>query len=103
MAIGFLKRGEHGFYLTRVCGGTKFNAVFCPTLAADSVEIVGWGSGPGEMKRLDVPGLYRDDAVLVLQHPLDDEERIVDDCSVIFFKELRRDDDIGDAGFIFQA
>ena len=27
----------------------------------------------------------------------------MDYCGVIFFKESRRDDDVGDAGFIFKA
>lgn len=38
------------------------------------MEIVGWGSGTGKMKWLDVSGLHRDDAVLVLQHAFDDEK-----------------------------
>src|SRR5580765_458743 len=56
-----------------------------------------------EMERLDDAGFYGDDAVLILQDAVDDEKRVVDDDGVIFFEKLRRDDDVGDAGFVFQA
>ena len=55
------------------------------------------------MKWLDVSCLYRDDAVLVLQHAFDEEKGIVDHCGVIPFKELRCDDDVGDSSFIFET
>ncbi len=38
------------------------------------MKIVGWGGGAGKMKWLDVSGLHRDDAALVLQHAFDDEK-----------------------------
>ena len=60
-------------------------------------------SGAREMEGLDNAGLYRNDSILILQNAFDQQKRVVYHRGVIFFKELRRDDDVGDAGFIFKA
>ena len=62
----------------------------------------GCGSA-SEVERLDDAGFYGDDAVLILQNAVDDEKRVVHDDGVVFFEKLRRDDDVGDAGFVFEA
>jgi hypothetical protein len=53
--------------------------------------------GAGQLKRLEDCGFDRDDAILVLQCTFDDEKCVAHDDGVIFFEELRRDDDVGDA------
>ena len=49
-----------------------------------------------EAKRFDVAGFYGDDAVLILQNAFDEEERVAHHSGVVFFEELRLDDDVGD-------
>ena len=67
------------------------------------MKVVGGSGSTREMKLLNDASLHRDNTILILQHAIDDQKGIVYDGGVIFFKELRRDDDVGDAGFIFKA
>jgi len=48
-------------------------------------------------------GLDRGDAVLVLQHALDQQKRRLDDDQAIGGVEIGPDDDVGDAGFVFEG
>ena len=56
-----------------------------------------------ENKRLDPRGFHRYDPILVLERPRNDEERPVDNGRVFFFKKWRRNNDVGDARFVFEA
>ena len=67
------------------------------------MKIVRGCGSAGEKKRLDDSGFDGDHAVLVLQNAFNYEKWIVHDDGVIFFEKLRRDDDVRDAGFIFEA
>ena len=42
------------------------------------------------------------DAVLILEHAVDDEERLLDDDEAIAREEVRADDDVGDAGLVLE-
>jgi hypothetical protein len=66
-------------------------------------EVMSRSCGAGEVERLDDRGFDGDDAILVLQRAFDDEERVVHDGGVIFLEELRLDDDVRDASFVFEA
>src|SRR5947209_1309958 len=67
------------------------------------MKVMGGSGSTREMKRLNDSSLHRDNAILILQHAIDDQKGIVYDGGVIFFKELRRDDDVGNPCFIFHA
>jgi len=67
------------------------------------MKVMSGSGGAGEMKGLDVGGFYGDDAVLVLQRAFDEQKRVVDHDGVIFFELLRGDNNVSDAGFVFQT
>src|SRR5262249_57439844 len=51
---------------------------------------------------LNLFGADRDDAVLMLQHAVDDQERLFDDHEAVAREEIRTNDDIRDSGFVFE-
>ena len=51
---------------------------------------------------LHLLGADRGHAVLVLQHAVDDQERLLDDDEAIAREEIGADDDVGDAGFVLE-
>jgi len=52
---------------------------------------------------LNPTGFHGNNSVLVLQCAPDDEERLVHYRGVFLFEKRRRDDDVGDAGFILKT
>src|SRR5579862_3379050 len=67
------------------------------------VKIMRGHFGAGQLERLDVRGFYRNDAILTLQEALDLQECVMNDDGVVAFKKLRRDNDVGHSGFVFEA
>lgn len=67
------------------------------------MKIVGLRVGARGLQRLNSPGFYRYDSILILQHAGNDQERMVHHRCVPLVEKLRRNDDVRDAGFIFQA
>ena len=59
-------------------------------------------SGGGEIERADVAGFDMDDAVVALQLTLDQQKALARDGEAFALEEVRRKNDIGDAGFIFE-
>ena len=57
------------------------------------------GAGEG----FDSAGFYVDDAVLVLHHAFDREEGLFADSQAVLLEDLRGDDDVGGAAFVFEA
>ena len=54
-------------------------------------------------ERLDFQGAEVEDAFVELDDAVDDERRLFDDAEAAALEELGRDDNVGDAGFVFQA
>ena len=54
-------------------------------------------------ERANAPGLHGDDVVLILQQTFDEEKLLVHDDQAILREELRRDDGVGNAGFVLDA
>ena len=67
------------------------------------MKIVRGGFGAGDAQGADALGLDGDYAFLILQFALDQQKLLVHDEDVICVEKLRRDDGVGDAGFIFDA
>src|SRR5579862_90368 len=67
------------------------------------VKIMRGHFGAGQLKRLDVRGFHRNDAILTLQEAFDLQECVMNDDGMVPFKKLRRDNDVGDSGFVFEA
>src|SRR5882672_4924702 len=65
------------------------------------IKIVGVHRGaavdPLQLLRLD-----REDAVLVLQHALDEQERLADDGQLLAIEEIRPHDDVRNAGLVLE-
>ena len=70
--------------------------------AVGSVEIVGVEVDVDALHALHLLGADRGDAVLVLQHAVDDQERLLDDDQPIAREQIGPDDDVGDAGFVLE-
>jgi hypothetical protein len=67
------------------------------------MKIVGSSFCAGDGQGQDAGGFDGDDIVLILQLALDEQELLVDDDHMVSREELRRDDGIGDAGFVLEA
>lgn len=67
------------------------------------MKVVGSSFCAGDGQWLDANGFDGDDIVLILQLALDEQELLVDDDHMVSREELRRDDGIGDAGFVLEA
>lgn len=75
-----------------------------PSVFQVSVKIVtGAGGEVVGAEGFDFPGFHVDHAVLELESAEDAEEGLLDDDETEFFKKLRVDDDVCDAGFVFEA
>ena len=68
-----------------------------------SVEIVRSGFGACDAQRLNAFRFHGDDIVLILQASFDQQKLMMNDHGMILLEKLRRDDGIGDSGFVFQA
>ena len=62
------------------------------------MEIVGHARHPGRWQRADLLRLHRNHIVLMLQDPLDEQERLLDQHQAVARESVRRDDHVGDAG-----
>src|SRR4051812_24758838 len=51
---------------------------------------------------LQMLGLHRQHAVLMLQHALDEQERLADDGHPLAIEEIGPDDHVGDAGLVLE-
>src|SRR5215831_8568371 len=67
-----------------------------------SVEVMGKDAGAERGQRADATDTDRDDAVLVLEGPLGQQERLVDDNRALALEERGADDRVGDAGLVLQ-
>ena len=67
------------------------------------MEIVGANVGRGDIERNNSIGFDVDDPILILQWTFDLEEAATRNDDAIALKGIRGDDDIGDAGFIFEG
>lgn len=76
--------------------GDRALSVSVKVVADASGQIIG-------TEGFDFPGLDVDHAVLVLEATEDTEERFLHDDEAEFLEELGIDDDVGDAGFVFEA
>ena len=65
-----------------------------------SVEVVCVDGRRQPVQTLQPLGPYRHHAVLVLQHAVDDEERLADGLGALAIEQVRPDDHIGDAGLV---
>ena len=68
-----------------------------------SMKIVGLHLSARCQQRLDSPGFYRHNSILILQHARNDQKRMVHDGRVALVEKLWRNDDVRNARFIFQA
>ena len=79
---------------------------FCLDRAApvkESMKVVRGHFRLQENKWLNPTGFHGDNAVLVLQCAPNDEERPAHNRGVFLFEKWRRDDDVGNAGFILKT
>src|SRR5579863_10659573 len=67
-----------------------------------SMKIVGADVGGGDVKRGDALSFHVNHAVLVLHFAFDGHEAAAGDDDALALKKIGRDDDVGDAGFVFE-
>src|SRR5487761_144397 len=68
-----------------------------------SVEIVRSGFGACDAQRLNAFHFHGNDVVLILQASFDQQELVMNDHGMILLEKLRRNDGVGNAGFVFKA
>src|SRR5579859_1654303 len=68
-----------------------------------SVEIVRSDFGARDAQRLNTLHFHGDDVVLILQASFDQQKLVMNDHGMILLEKLRRNDGIGNAGFVFKA
>src|SRR5262245_12897671 len=67
-----------------------------------SIEVVRVEIDIEATETVDLFGADGRHAILALQDAVHDEERLLDDGQTILREQVRADDDVGDAGFIFE-
>ncbi len=67
------------------------------------MEIMGADVGAGDFEGSDSLCLHVNHSVLILQRTFDPEKPAARDDDAIALKDIRRNDDVGDAGFIFEG
>jgi hypothetical protein len=58
--------------------------------------------GGGDVERSDTLGFDVYHAVLILERALDKQKTAAGDDDAVAFEDVRREDDVGDAGFVFE-
>src|SRR5215469_3291190 len=71
--------------------------------APPSVKVVRTGFGTGNMERLDPRGFHGNHTILILQSAVNDEKSLRGQQQSVLLKQIRRDNRVGNSGFIFQA
>ena len=66
------------------------------------MEIVGADFGAGNIERRDALGFHVDHAVLVLERSFDAQKPAARDDHAVALENVRRNDHIGNAGFVFE-
>src|SRR5215471_11150132 len=72
-------------------------------LKRELVKIVRGDGLFGNVERLEAGGPHGEDAVDVLHFAIDDQIRIIEDGGSLAIENIRHDDSVRNAGFIFQA
>ena len=66
------------------------------------MEIVGVDFGAGNFERRDSLGFYVNYAILILEWPFDPQKPAARDDHTVTLEDVRSNDDVGDAGLIFE-
>src|SRR5262249_15823838 len=66
-----------------------------------SVKVVRTGLGAGNIERRDLRGFHGNHAILILQSAINDEKSFRGQQQSVLLKQIRRDNRVGNSGFIF--
>src|SRR5579864_4016311 len=100
--------GEEISSCQECCEKIKLEHSFCLlrklTIKANcSAEIMRSGFGARDAQRLNMFHFHGDDVILILQASFDQQELVMNDHGMILLEKSRRDDGVGDSGFVFKA
>src|SRR5256885_698215 len=81
----------------------RFNSIKVVRIEVDVVEAAIASGSAAATHATHLFGPHRRHAVLILQHAIHDEERLLDDDEPIAGKQIRTHDDIGHARLVFEG